>query len=169
MADLLIAGSSLEEHYDHLRQLFKRLQEHGIVINPSKNVFGVSSLDFVGHHVDASGITLFTDKVKAVTDFPPADTLRKLREFIGLVNFYKRFIPNCAIIIQPLADLLRTNLENMLANLTDIQLQAFSNVKASIAQSTLLNHLNPIAQLCQMVDASDVAVCGVLQQSVGDN
>ncbi|PIK56201.1 gag-pol polyprotein [Apostichopus japonicus] len=167
--DQLIASSSHEEHYDHLRQLFDRLHEHGIVINPSKSIFGVSSLDFLGHHVDASGITPLTDKVKAITDFPPPDTLRKLREFLGLVNFYRRFILNCAIIIQPLTDLLRTNLKNMPITLTDIQLQAFSNVKASLAQSTLLNHLHPTAQLCLMVDASDVAVGGVLQQLVGGN
>ena len=61
--DLLIASSSSEEHLSHLEQLFKRLDEYGIVINPKKCVFGVPELDFLGHHVDCQGITPLPDKV----------------------------------------------------------------------------------------------------------
>ena len=64
--------------------------------------FGVPSLDFLCHLVDSSGIHPLPDKVQAVTDFPQPTSRRQLRAFVGLVNFYHRFIPGCARILQPL-------------------------------------------------------------------
>ena len=104
--DLLIASHSKDEHLQHLELLFKRLSEFGIVINPVKCTFAVSSLDFLGHHVSADGISPLPAKVQTITDYQPPTSTRKLREFLGLINFYRRFIPNCAAILQPLTDLL---------------------------------------------------------------
>ncbi len=59
--DLLIASSSPDEHLEHLRSVFQRLNEHGIVINVPKSHFGVAELDFLGHHVDATGIRPLED------------------------------------------------------------------------------------------------------------
>ena len=101
--DLLIASSSPEEHQHHLRQ---GLSDHGIVINPAKCQFGVKELSFLGHHVNTQGIQPLEEKVRAVRDFPMPTSMRKLREFLGLVNFYHRFIPHCASTLEPLNSLL---------------------------------------------------------------
>ena len=84
--DLLIASSSPEEHTQHLRLVLERLSDHGIVINVARSVFGVPSLDFLGHHVDSEGIRPLDEKVQAIRDFPQPTTQRKLRKFLGLVN-----------------------------------------------------------------------------------
>ena len=90
--DLLIASSSAEEHKLHLR-LVLHLNEHGIVINPLKCEFGVTTLQFLGHQVDGVSIN---EKVKAIQDFPQPTSQHKLCEFCGLVNFYHRFLPHYA-------------------------------------------------------------------------
>ena len=54
--DLLVASSSAQEHQEHLRQVFQRLHDHGVVINPSKCEFGATSLQFLGHQIDCAGI-----------------------------------------------------------------------------------------------------------------
>lgn len=164
--DLLIASSSAEEHLQHLRQLFQRLDDYGLVINPTKCQFGTSSLEFLGHLVDSTGISPLTEKVQAIQDFPPPQSLTKLRKFLGLANFYRRFIPNCGTIMQPLTDLLSSKVKNKPIQLTESQLTAFENIKSSLASATLLLHPVPNASLCLMVDASDFAVGGVLQQWV---
>ena len=64
-----------------------------------KSRFGVPSLDFLGHHVDASGIRPLE---RAIRNFPQPTSQRKLREFVGLVKFYRRFIPHYATLLQPL-------------------------------------------------------------------
>ena len=90
MDDLLIASLSHEEHLKHLRAVLDRLDEHGLLINVSKSLFGVPELDFLGHHLDSTGIRPLEEKVQVVRDFPLPTTQRKLREFLGLVNFYRR-------------------------------------------------------------------------------
>ncbi|PIK49798.1 gag-pol polyprotein [Apostichopus japonicus] len=114
--DLLVASSSAEEHYQHLNQLFQRLDSYGININPSKCELGVSSLEFLGHHVDSQGIRPLPEKVQAVQDFPAPENLTQLRAFLGLANFYRRFVPHCATLMQPLTDLLSSKVKKNLFN-----------------------------------------------------
>lgn len=163
--DLLIASSSPEEHMQHLRAVLQRLDDQGILINPSKSVFGVHSLDFLGYHVDASGIRPMESKVEAVRDFPQPTTQRKLREFLGLVNFYRRFIPKGATLLRPLNLLLARSAPKTLV-LTEDATSAFSSVKNILADATLLVHPQPGASTCIMTDASEAAVGAVLQQSI---
>ena len=64
--DLLIASTPAEEHHAHLRQVLQRLSDHGMIVNPTKCVFGVFELDFLGHRVTADGIKPLDDKVNTV-------------------------------------------------------------------------------------------------------
>ena len=100
--DVLIASDPPETHLHHLHLVFSRLEERRIVINLHKCLFGVKELDFLGHHIDCNGITPLADKVKAIRDFPLPQSQRKHRQFIGMVNFYHRFVPHCAQLMQPL-------------------------------------------------------------------
>ena len=163
----LLPAPHYEEHKQHLELLFARLAQYGVVINPAKCEFGASSLTFQGHTVDEHGIYPLPDKVAAIADFPIPTSLRKLREFLGLVNFYRRFIPHCADITQPLTDILSCKQKNKSIELSDEALAAFKKVNSELAQATLLTHPQPDAPACIMVDASDVAVGGVLQQHIG--
>ena len=67
--DLLIASPTPDQHTEHLRQVFQRLSDDGIVINPAKRVLGVPELDFL-HRVSANGIWPLEEKVKSIRDFP---------------------------------------------------------------------------------------------------
>ena len=70
--DILVASSSPEEHLQHLRLILQRLQEHGLTINPNKCVFGVASLDFLGHQVNSKGIRPLEDKVQVIRCLTPS-------------------------------------------------------------------------------------------------
>ncbi|XP_077513916.1 uncharacterized protein LOC144124866 [Amblyomma americanum] len=91
--DLLIASTSSDEHEAHLRSVFQRLAEHGILVNTDKCELGAEKLTFLGHVVSSSGIQPHPDKVKAVEKFPRPTTKRQLREFLGLVLYRERSIP----------------------------------------------------------------------------
>jgi hypothetical protein len=158
--DILIASTSREEHKTHLRQLLQRLSDHGMVINPAKCVLGVSELDFLGHRVSAQGIQPLQEKVNVIRSFPKPTSLRKLREFLGLViNFYHRFIPNCANTLEPLNRLLSSP-ESTPRHLAwnEESITAFNTIKQALADATLLVHPKPHAPTSIMVDASDCAV-----------
>ena len=162
--DILIASDSEDEHLRQLELLFERLSSYGIFINPSKSIFAVQSLDFLGHHIAATGITTLQSKVQAIQAFPPPANLRKLRKL--LVNFYRRFIPRCATIPQPLTDLLSRKGSSKSFELSDAALTAFNAVKSALAQAILLVHQAPDALYCLMKDASNTAVGSVLQQHI---
>ncbi|BHF81061.1 hypothetical protein SprV_0702419000 [Sparganum proliferum] len=160
--DLLVASRNAKEHKEHLALVFDRLDQFGVVINPSKCVLGVPSLDFLGHHVDAQGLRPLSSKVEAIRDFPLPTSKRQLQRFLGMVNFYRRFLSNCADLMLPLTNMLSGPKGPL--ELTGEALTAFERIKNSLADATLLTHSAPEAQLSLMVDASTVAVGAVLQQ-----
>ena len=162
--DLLIASANAKEHKEHLRQVFQRLSEYGILINPTKCVFGASSLEFLGYQVSGDGIRPLDSKVEVVRQFPMPNSVRQLREFLGLVNFYHRFVPRCAHTLQPLNALLsgsRGPAQQLVW--TEEAVAAFTQ---ALASASLLNHPKPSAPTCIVTDASDTAVGAVLQQSI---
>jgi cleavage and polyadenylation specificity factor subunit 1 len=87
--DILIASKNSTQHIQHLRLVFEVLQDAGLRINPAKCTFLVSSLSFLGHNLDASGISPMEKHVKALADFPPPADLKDLQRFLGLINFYR--------------------------------------------------------------------------------
>ena len=103
--------------------------------------------------------------MKALQDLQPPTSLRQLRCFLGLLNYYRRFIPHCADLLSPLSDLFRNRKKkNEQISLNDIQLKAFNEVKQKLASTSLLAHPVPDAQFSLVVDASGTAVGAVLQQ-----
>lgn len=90
--DVLIASGSLVKHVDRIRQVLQRFHDQGVVINPAKCKFGASEL------IGMASCPL-EEKVAVVRNFPRPTTRRKLRELLGLVNLYHRFIPHCATIL----------------------------------------------------------------------
>jgi hypothetical protein len=104
--DIIIASHSLEEHIEHLWQIFTILQENGLQINPAKCVF--AAVEFLEHRVDQDGVRPLQRHVQAISDFPPPpQDVKQLQQFLGMVNFYRRFLPSIARTLQPLTDALR--------------------------------------------------------------
>lgn len=166
--DILVASPSHRVHHQHLRELFSRLQQYGLKVHPAKCVIGVEQIDFLGHRVTPSGITPLPQKVKAVKEFPIPTTARKLREFLGVVNYYHRFIPQAASTLAPLHDLLRGLKKSSVKKLSwsTAAESAFVDVKNRLADSTLLAFPTPNAPTSIYTDASNDAVGAVLQQEV---
>lgn len=160
--DHLIASRTLEEHLDHLSQFFAILQENDLTINPSKCVFTASSLKFLGHQVSAVGIVPLRCHVTAIQDFPPLTDLKGLQRFLGMVNFYRQFLPSLPKVLQPLTDLLKGNPKVLLWSAEAAA--AFTAAKGSLVAAVPLSHPALRAAISLAVDASDSHVGGVLQQ-----
>ncbi|XP_076384356.1 uncharacterized protein LOC117225084 [Megalopta genalis] len=167
--DILVASGNETEHRDHLRTLFSRLQEYGIVVNPSKCVFAESVVRFLGYEVSAEGTRPLAEKVKAIHEYPKPATVKQLRGFLGMVNFYRRFIPGAATLQAPLNLLLRGRKlkGNTPVQWTSEAESALENLKTALANATLLAHPSNDSRLSIMVDASDFALGATLQQWQG--
>ena len=135
--------------------------------------FGTTELSFLGHHVCAEGISPLPSAVDAIVNFVKPEKQRALRRYLGMVNYYHRFIPHCAAKLTPLNNLLTAANEGhtRLSPKSNFDLKwnknaesAFSESKQILANATLLVHPDSTAQINNTCDASDVAVGGVLQQ-----
>jgi hypothetical protein len=164
--DILIASKDLTEHMRHLRLVFEILQGAGLQINPAKCTFCVTSLTFLGHNVDAFGISPMKKHVKALTDFPPPSDLKQLQHFLGLIYFYRRFLTGIAGTLQPLTDLLRGNPKTLVwsESVDAAFCAAKAALAAALAAATALVHPLPGAVISLATDASDTHISGVLQQ-----
>jgi hypothetical protein len=163
--DVLVGSRTREEHFLHLRQVFQRLREAGLVINSSKCVFAAQEMDFLGHHITSGGITPITSKVQALQDHPQPTTVKQLQAFLGVVNFYRRFLPAAAHMLRPLTDALRGGLKPAAQiTWTEEMQKAFGDVKAALCKTVQLAHPSPAAELALMVDASADHVGAALHQ-----
>ena len=139
--------------------------QYSILISPIKCLLGVNELQFLGHQVNKDGISPLTSQVKVIQDFQQPPTLRKLREFLGLVNFYHHFIPRCTSILAPLNALLKTTSTNSRSLQWNSDATfSFQQIKDALAPATLLVHPKPDVPINIMTDASDVVMGAVLQQ-----
>uniref|UniRef100_A0A1A8A9I8 ribonuclease H n=1 Tax=Nothobranchius furzeri TaxID=105023 RepID=A0A1A8A9I8_NOTFU len=165
--DILVASSSVPKHLEHLSLLFNRLSEHGLVMNPSNSQFGLSSTEFLGHLVSPQGVVPLPAKVRAVVTFPHPASVKSLQEFLGMVNFYNRFIPRAAHLTYPLYDALRGKKGNQAVVWTQDMLRVFDEAKMTLADAALLAHSTPGAPVALTTDSSDFAIGGVCEQWVG--
>ncbi|GBM25219.1 Transposon Ty3-G Gag-Pol polyprotein [Araneus ventricosus] len=169
--DLLIASSSLEEHLDNLKQVFDRLPKLGLVLNCEKCVCAVQNLSFLGLKIDKYGITPLPEKVEAISNFPRPKTVQDLRRFLGMLNFFHRFLPQAAQKQLPLQKLLRKckKRDKTPLNWTDESGQAFQNCINDLKVENYLEHPNSNAAIILLTDASDRAIGGCIQKREGDS
>ncbi|CAF98772.1 unnamed protein product [Tetraodon nigroviridis] len=165
--DILVASPSADEHLTHLGQVFQRLADHGLIVNPAKCQFGLQVIDFLGHRISSEGAVPLPAKVQVVAEFPRPASVKALQEFLGMVNFYNRFLPRAAHLLQPLYEALRLKKATDQVDWTAERVQAFEGAKSALANATLLAHPAPRADIALTTDASDVAVGAVVEQGVG--
>ncbi|GFS08319.1 Pol polyprotein [Elysia marginata] len=161
--DILVASLSEQEHLKDIRSVCSRLQDAGLVIKLEKCLFGQKSLEFLGHQVSRFGSIPLPSKVKGISDFPKLTSIKGLPEFLGMINFYHRFIPQAVSLLLPLHDALRKPQPRQLIGWTTDMDHAFTSCKAALADTTMLSHPKPNAPIALTTDASDQAVGAVLE------
>ena len=105
--DIVIWFRTLEEHLGHLEEVFKRLREASLKVNPGKCVFGADSIDFLGHRISANRLEPQQDKLAAVRDLPSPTILSGVRAALGLFSYYRKFVQHFSSIAFPLNSLLK--------------------------------------------------------------
>jgi len=161
--DILVASSTEEQHEAHLKQLFTRLSEYGVRINSAKCVFGVNKVQFFGYLVTEEGTQPLPEKIETIKNFPLPSTVKQLRRFLGMINFYRKFIPGAAEDQAVLNDALKGPKTKGKAPI-DWNLErnkTFQQCKDSLSRVTLLAHPNPATKLVVTTDVSATAIGAV--------
>ena len=163
--DILVTGKDDAQHLQALEQVLSRLQKAGLTIQKNKCVFMARSVEYLGHVVDAEGLHTTPEKLKAILEAPAPKDLNQMRSFLGLVNYYARFIPNLSTVLHPLNRLLRKDVSWEWDELCE---EAFQLAKQSLASSRVLVHYDPTLPLKLAGDASEYGVGAVLSHVCPD-
>jgi hypothetical protein len=99
--DIIVWGTTKEEHDSRLRNVLTQIRASGLKLNPHKCVFGSTSLTFLGHTMSPEGVKPDPSKVEAITQMPPPKSKADLQRFMGMVNYVGKFIPNLSQITTP--------------------------------------------------------------------
>jgi hypothetical protein len=100
--DIFFWGMDEDDYLRNLRTLFQRLRERLIKVHPDKCELGKERLKFLGHVIDASGISMSDAKINKVLDFPLPKTVKELRSFVGLCNYFSEHIRDSSLLLRPL-------------------------------------------------------------------
>jgi hypothetical protein len=107
MDDSQVGSPDRQTHLYHLEAFFTALATKGLAINLEKCVFAAPSLEILGHTILATGEAPMADYTAKIENCPPPQDIKQLQHFLGIVNFNRRFLPNCAQVLRPLTDLLK--------------------------------------------------------------
>ena len=164
--DIIIFSKSAEEHLKHLEEVFVRLRDANLKLNPKKCEFAKQEIEYLGHLVTPSGIKPCPSKVKAVRDFPVPKNLKDLKSFLGLANYYRRFIKDFAKIAYPLNHLTKKSFKFQWND--DCQ-KAFDTLKSALITAPILAYPNFTREFHLFVDASSTGIGMTLAQIFDDN
>uniref|UniRef100_A0A3P9HPM2 Gypsy retrotransposon integrase-like protein 1 n=1 Tax=Oryzias latipes TaxID=8090 RepID=A0A3P9HPM2_ORYLA len=159
--DILIYSPTLDQHIIHVRRVLEHLLENRLFVKAEKCEFHVSTIPFLGYVLEAGNIRPDPAKIEAVLNWEAPTTRKKLQQFLGFANFYRRFIRNISQIASPLTKL--TSPTKSFSWDSTAQ-EAFVKLKNLFVSAPILIQPDPSRQFVVEVDASDSGVGAVLSQ-----
>ena len=167
--DIIVYSRTEAEHLELIAYVLSQLEKEGYYAHPGKCQFMRSEVSFLGHMVRRDGMSMQQHKVQAVKDWPTLQSVKDVRSFLGLANYYRRFVRGYAQIAQPLTDLTRKEDGKPLPwSWGTTEQKAFDALKRALTSAPVLAHPDPQRQWIVQTDASGVAIGGVLSQKQAD-
>jgi hypothetical protein len=163
--DTVVYGKTAEEFLDRLEQTFQLMAQGNVRLKATKCSFGFESIEFLGHVISKEGVRLSDKRVQGILDMPLPTTVSSVRRFIGMVNYFRNFIPRLSEIIAPLTALTRnTTTKRQAVSWTPEAQTAWESTRKALMSSMTTVILNETDPLILYTDASMVAVSGILFQ-----
>jgi len=163
--DILIYSPTLEEHMSHIQEVFDRLKIHGLKLKLKKCQFLKKETNYLGFKITDEGIKPETEKVDTIRSLPPPVTVKEVRSFVGMLSYYRRFVPNFSTIAIPLVELTKKYAK---FKWTDECQKAFEYLKDSLTVIPSLAYPDLTKPYTLYTDASDDTIGACLTQPCDD-
>ena len=163
--DILISARSVAEHNEILEQVFARLLQYGVKVKKPKCQFAQSSVTYLGHVIDVDGVHPTSEKVEAIMNAPSPKNVDELRAWLGMLNYYGRFLNNLSTMLQPLNNLLKKEVAWEWSSECEA---AFKSSKEALSSSRLLVHFDSRKPIVLACDASQYGLGAVISHVMDD-
>lgn len=160
--DIIIFSKSLQDHINDVKLIFTELEKANLKIQPDKSEFLTKKVEFLGHVITTQGITPNPDKIISIQNYPIPTNVKEIKSFLGLMGYYRRFIPDFAQIVYPMNRCTRKGEKIDITNPN--YTKAFEQCKTLITNSPILAYPDFTKKFIITSDASDIAVGSVLSQ-----
>lgn len=164
--DILVFSKTLEEHLQHCQAVFDKLRKHHLKLKLKKCSFLQTETKYLGFVITQNGIKPDQQKVDAIRSLPKPTTVKQIRSFLGLANYYRRFVPNFSKIAEPLVNLTKKYAKYNWTNACD---NAFQALKDNLTAVPLLGYPDLNKPYILYTDASDTCVGACLTQKCDDD
>jgi len=165
--DVLVYAENFKELLVAMQSVFLRLRQYGIFLKPRKCTLFAQSIVWCGHRISKEGYGINSEYLQAVQDIPAPLNAATLRQFLASCNWVRDSIPNYALIVSPIQELLKKVLadcsrkttrvackKSLGEHWTAVEAGAFENIKAAVARAVTLAHLRDDSMVCLFTDAS---------------
>lgn len=159
--DLIIFSSDVDEHIKRLDNVFQLLKEAGLKLKPSKCDLMKKDVLFLGHIVGADGIKPNPNLIESISQWAEPHNVKQVQQYLGVTNYYRRFIADFSSIAAPLSKLTKKTQEFLW---TEECQQAFDQLKDALCHAPILSYPHPEGLFILDTDASDVGIGAVLSQ-----
>lgn len=159
--DVIIYAKDFEDHNNTLHKVMQLLKEHNLQLKISKCNFFAKEFEYLGHLVSVDGIKANPKKIEVIRQYPRPKDIKQIQSFLGMINYYRRFINGFARIAKPLTILCKKDQPFIWTNFTQT---AFEKLKTILAEEITLAFPNFESIFYVTTDASDIALGGVLSQ-----
>ncbi|KAL4083100.1 hypothetical protein QTP88_028430 [Uroleucon formosanum] len=159
--DIIIYGKGLLDHNEKLRDVFERLRNHNLKIQPTKCEFLKQQCMYLGHIISENGIQPDPEKIKSVLQFPIPTSVKEIKSFLGLSGYYRKFIKSYSLISKPMTNLLR---KDVTFNWDTSCQEAFDKLKNILCSEPILQYPDFTKPFIVTTDASGKALGAILSQ-----
>ena len=144
--DIIVFGSTIEEHNERLKMVLERLAEANLTLKPGKCKWAKRKVKYLGHLIEDGTIKTDPEKTAAVREFPTPTSVKEVRAFLGLASYYRRFVKDFADLSKPLTDLTKTK-QGKAFRWTEDAEKAFVEIKRKLVEAPCLTCLDQDAPL----------------------
>ena len=160
--DILVFSPNMETHLEHLRSLFVKLREADLKLKEVKCNFLKKHIQYLGHIISGKGITLLPEKLESIHKILPPKTPKEVKQFLGLIGYYHKFVPRFSDLACPLNALTR---KNIAFGWTPVCQESFEMLETSLITEPILTYPDPSLPYVLFTDASKYAwACFLMQE-----
>ena len=161
--DILISGTTIEEHNDRLHRVLARMESAGLKLRLDKCHIDVPRITYLGFVIDKSGVHPTEEKIRAVVNAPAPQNVTQLQSYLGMFNFSGKFVRNVSTLLGPLHKLLQKKTKWKWG---EVEERAFQNSKKALVNSDALVHFDPKKPIVVIADSSSYGIGAVICHTV---